>query len=89
MSASQHSQLSIPGDRARQRVFISPGIEIIDAAEMAARLRVKESWVIEETSHHAPQIRFLCSALASIAAIAGDHPKWMPGFRAASKDLHL
>jgi hypothetical protein len=49
MSASQHSQLSIPGDRARQRVFISPGIEIIDAAEMAARLRVKESWVIEES----------------------------------------
>jgi hypothetical protein len=38
MLTSQHSQLSIaPGDRARQHVSMSPAIEIIDAAEMAAR----------------------------------------------------
>jgi predicted DNA-binding transcriptional regulator AlpA len=28
---------------------MSPAIEIIDAAEMAARLKVKESWVVEES----------------------------------------
>ncbi len=50
MLTSQHSQLSIaPGDPARQHVSMSPGIEIIDAAEMATRLKVKESWVVEES----------------------------------------
>jgi len=50
MLTSQHSQLSIaPGDPARQYVSMSPGIEIIDAAEMATRLKVKESWVVEES----------------------------------------
>lgn len=50
MLTSQHSQLSIaPGDRARQQVFMSPAVEIIDAAELAARLKVKESWIVEES----------------------------------------
>jgi len=50
MSTSQDSQSSIAtGDRARQRVLMSNGIEIIDAAEMAARLKVRESWIVEES----------------------------------------
>lgn len=50
MLTSQHSQLPItPGDRPRRYVLMSPAIEIIDAAEMAARLKVKESWVVEES----------------------------------------
>ena len=52
MSTSQHSRLFIaPGDQrvSQPHAFMSPGIEIIDAAEMAARLKVKESWVVEES----------------------------------------
>ena len=50
MPASQHSQLlTSPEDRSPQRVFMSNAIEIIDAAEMAARLKVKESWIVEES----------------------------------------
>jgi predicted DNA-binding transcriptional regulator AlpA len=50
MSTSQQAHLSIaPADRAPQQVLMSSTIEIIDAAEMAARLKVKESWVIEES----------------------------------------
>src|SRR5215475_156899 len=50
MPTSQHSQLlTSPEDRSPQRVFMSNAIEIIDAAEMAARLKVKESWIVEES----------------------------------------
>ena len=50
MPTSQDSQISTsPEDRARQLVFMSNAIEIIDAAEMAARLKVKESWIVEES----------------------------------------
>jgi|SRR6516164_1396039 hypothetical protein len=50
MPTSQHSQVSIAPDfPAHQHGFVSNAIEIIDAAEMAARLKVKESWVVEES----------------------------------------
>lgn len=49
MSTSQHSQPSIAGNRVPQTVFMSNAIEIIDAAEMAARLKVKESWIVQES----------------------------------------
>ena|SRR5215469_962315 len=50
MSTSQSSHLPIaPEGRAPQPVLMSSTIEIIDAAEIAARLKVKESWVVEES----------------------------------------
>jgi hypothetical protein len=52
MSTSQHSQLPVATtDRTslREQPFMAPAIEILDAAEMAARLKVKESWVVEES----------------------------------------
>jgi len=52
MSTSQHSQLPFATtDRTSlgEQPFMAPAIEIIDAAEMAARLKVKESWVVEES----------------------------------------
>ena len=52
MSTSQHSELPVATtDRTslREQPFMAPAIEIIDAAEMAARLKVKESWVVEES----------------------------------------
>jgi hypothetical protein len=42
---------------------MQPGMEVLDAAELAARLKVKESWVIEQskpsrTSDPIPIFRF-------------------------------
>jgi hypothetical protein len=45
---------------------MSHAIEIIDAAEMAARLRVKVSWIVEESKPSRTSDQFLSSASARL-----------------------
>jgi hypothetical protein len=43
-----HTAIEVPATQL-QPLFMKPGIEIVDAAELAARLKVKTSWVVQES----------------------------------------